>query len=112
MLPDAYRKPTVSGEFHVSLTIAASIGLDLGLPQVSVRLGPRRVFLATVPEAPVNEHRNSRAEEHDVRLPSQRRNGPDVDTEAEAVLVQRGSESSFRCCVSPRLALHSIADAR
>jgi hypothetical protein len=90
VLPHTLDVPPLSGQRRVDSTITLDVPLQLRGPVLDVGLRDRAVLGATMPEAPVDEHRDARLRQNHVdphALVSDR--DPHVLAEAEAASVQR-----------------------
>lgn len=68
MLPDPDDPPSGQRQQRVGFLVTYYVPLKLGSPIVGIGLGNRTVLWAAMPKAAVDEDRNSRWAEDDVRL--------------------------------------------
>jgi hypothetical protein len=68
--PRANHDPTIFLKTPIGVDVTLPVRQDLRTPEVSVRLGPRRVLRAAMPEAAVDEDRDAEPNERDVSNPA------------------------------------------
>jgi hypothetical protein len=89
VFPYADHMPPGVVKRFIGRTIAAAVRFDLLAPPIRVRLGPRRMLRAAVPEATVDEHGQTGAREENVCSPARMmRERSSVDEESEPTAVQ------------------------
>ena len=66
MLPDTDHLPARLVQGEVVLAVAGHVPLELGLPVIDMGAGNIPMIGAAVPEAPINENRDSKTHEDDV----------------------------------------------
>lgn len=79
VFPGANYRPTGGRQAPVSIAVARDVAGDLRRPVVGVRPGLGPMLRAAVPVAAIDEDRDPRASEHEVRAPVQPRKGSRVD---------------------------------
>jgi hypothetical protein len=67
MLPHADHRPTTSTKGSVDSAISFQVTFELRVPVRAISLGPSSVLWTAMPEAAVDEHRDTGAREDDVR---------------------------------------------
>jgi hypothetical protein len=87
MLPNADNAPPGFGQLPICIGVSAAIRVDLLAPPFRVRLWPRAVFGAAVPEATVYEDRDTKAREGNVRRSAQLKQRV-VNAESKTVPVE------------------------
>lgn len=109
--PYPYREPTSGSKLTRSVEISLSIRFDLCAPPLSVLLRPSSVDRAAMPEAPVNEDRNSRSIENDVCTTTTLER-TDIDPIAHAQPRQFAAKGNFTRRVAPPCEFHSTTHVR
>lgn len=109
VLPHPDHQPPVRRELTIVSRISLPVRFELGSPPVGVGLRRDRVVGATVPEAPVDLHRDSSTPENDVRPTGQ---VPDVDPEPKSTPVELPSYRNFGSGPGRRKARHEARDDR
>lgn len=87
MLPESEDKPAGVPKTAISIPIAALVSQQLLTPPLSIRLGPRPVGRAVMPEATVNKNSHANTRERKVSAPPRGRNSP-IDPITKALSVQ------------------------
>jgi hypothetical protein len=87
MLPYSNDHPSCVREPAVGISVASTVGLDLGTPPFSVPRRPRSVLGAAVPEAAIGENHDALTREDDVAS-SPRPLNRTIDEVSEASLVE------------------------
>lgn len=111
MLPNAYHYPSLLPEFHVGVGIPPTVRLDLISPPVCVLFRPRAVLRTAVPEAPVDEDRDSLAGEGDVGATTEVRQGV-VHAKAETAAVKQRPKRGLGGGIPLSLRLHPSQGVR
>jgi hypothetical protein len=70
VFPESHDRPPALLQLARCLGVSASIALDLGGPELGVRLSDGVMLRAAMPEAPVDEDREPQSGKHDVGGPS------------------------------------------
>jgi hypothetical protein len=83
--------PAVGPQSLISVSVAPPVRVDLGTPPFRVRLRPRSVARATVPEAAVHKDGDPRHSEDNVSTPSDFGQRAHINAKAEAETVQGGT---------------------
>ena len=106
MFPESQWKPVEFRELRVGVGVTSTVGFDLRSPELGVLLRSNEMEFASVPEASIDEHRDSLACERDVGV------APPVEFEwmihskAEAPGVKCASDSQFGPGVAPPVGPH------
>ena len=96
MLPDPTDSPTGGPQLVVVETITLHVAIEFCRPPGPVRRWSRRMLRTPVPEAAVNEHRQTYGAEDDVSLTSEPYYWSAVLSEAEAGPVQGRSNPQLK----------------
>lgn len=107
MLPDAQHPPPRSTQPAIGVCIAQSIGLDLCPPIRGVGLWPGPMLGTPVPEAAIDEDRNTSAGEEDVCAPSKARQGLAIDPKPESATMQQRTDGQLRPGVTRAVRSHA-----
>ena len=108
VLPDSDHEPTGGLQPSRGILVAATIGLEFLPPPLSIVPRHGSVLRAQMPEAAVDEHRNSLTGEDDVdpsAPPVERR----VDAVTETPTPEFLSERNLWCCAGSALTLHAAS---
>lgn len=111
MFPDANVEPSGFRQALPSVRVPLDVALDLRSPEFPIGPRNRLVLLAAVPEAPVNEDRDSRRAEHDVGGAPDRRQRPGVDPVSKSGRVKPTPQLQLDSRVATALPAHAVADA-
>src|SRR5262245_44568148 len=104
--PYPHHCPSRGSQTLVGIGVSALVGLDLSAPPRRVRLRPRSVLRAAVPETPVYEDGDTPAWKSDISAAAQTGKRI-VDAEAKASPVKQRADSKFWCGVALALMLHA-----
>lgn len=109
VLPHAKHCPTVRCQCVRDPLVTLAIAFDLRSPIASIASRLASMLGATVPEAPVNEHGNSRSREDPVDLRSNAALSAheEVLPESEAIGVQGATQGDFRLRIRTTVRLQS-----
>jgi hypothetical protein len=110
VLPHANHHPSRIRQPRIRVGITSPVLLELVSPPLGVALRTQVTIRAAVPEAPVDEHGNSRSREDDVGAPAESRKGSDVNAVAQALTVQSAPQGHLGRGVSRALALEARLD--
>jgi hypothetical protein len=109
VLPKTESQPARFGQAAVGIRISSAVRLDLVAPPLRVRLRPRCVNGAPVPEAAVDKNGDAGTWEDDVCLPTQAGHRPDMDAKAKAAPMKLGPKRNLWCGIPRDLELHPPA---
>lgn len=109
MLPNADADPSVSGESMVSLTVSRAVPEDLRSPPGLVVLRPGRVQWATMPEAPVHEHRDLGRPKDNIGSATQLVQWSHIYRVANPKTVDEGTQGHLRLGVTTTHPTHATA---
>ena len=114
VLPDPDHQPPGNTQPLVCVAVAGDVACELGGPPVLVRLRVCRMYRASMPEAAVDEHCDSRAGEGNVGAPPTQSIDvePVVDTEPPTAAVEFPAQSPLRRGARACLPRHASADVR
>lgn len=96
MLPESQHHPTGVIQSRSRLSVTALVALQLRQPIVRIRLRHHEVFRASVPEAPIDEHRDPATREHNVCRSSKCRFGTEVCSVPQSARVQERPHGPLR----------------
>ena len=88
MLPHTNHFPSSPRESLVGVPVPGPIRFDLGPPPSGVRLRPRRMLRTAMPKTPVDEDRDPRARENEIRLAPRGGIRPDVHAKPESQTME------------------------
>lgn len=106
VLPEAQDSPTRILERTPRLAIPLNGCVQLGTPELGIRSGLGPVFRARVPEAPVDEHRDSSGTEHEVSRATQVPHGPGIDSIAQSKPMDGRSHCQLRSGIPTAIRHH------
>jgi hypothetical protein len=112
VFPRSNDGPTGVAEQLIRLGVALSIPSHLLGPEVGIRLRDRVVGGTPVPEAPVHEHSDLRACEHQVSPAIELLDRPVIDAETQSGCMRSAPHGHFRRGVSSTVRLHAAPDPR
>ena len=104
--------PTGLAEQSIRLGVALSVPSHLLRPEIGIRLRDRVVGGAPVPEAPVHEHSEPRACEHQVSPAIELLDRPVIDPETQSGCMRSAPHGHLRLGVSSTVRLHAAPDPR
>src|SRR5262245_493933 len=91
MLPESKDGPSGRSEAHVRIPVPTSIRFNLFAPPNRVRPWPRAVLRTSMPEAPIDEYRDLRSNEGDIRATTRSRQRH-INSITEAKRPERGTD--------------------
>jgi hypothetical protein len=109
MLPYTDTDPSLSGEGIVGLTISGAITEDLCPPPCLVVLRPSRVQRATMPEAPVHEHRDLGRPKDNIGSATHLIQRSHIYRVAKPKTVDEGTQAHFRPGIATTHPPHATA---
>jgi len=95
MLPGSHHDPSRLTQRGVVAPVTGNVRIELGPPPIGIRLRSHCVFRTAVPEAAINEHRNPRTSQCNVRMSWKISH---VHSVPETSTVQLMPQSHFRSC--------------
>ena len=101
VFPEPAHDPARRSEIAIVASVAFDVGPELRAPPFPVRLWSRGVLRARVPEATVQEHRDTLTAEHDVRAGSRHPRNRQVDAVPQPFGVEQTLNSDFERRVPP-----------
>lgn len=107
VLPHLHHGPACLCDLPPSRSVAASVGVNLGGPEVRIGLRNRVVLRATVPEAPIDVHGQPQAGKHDVGGTAYVAERRTVHEEPEASTVKLSSQGKLRPGVPTAIGSHA-----
>jgi len=107
--PESQYGPSGGSEPRVGIAIACRVRFDFRAPPSRIQLWPGPVLRTPMPKAPIDENRDSRAEECHIRAPTSARQCQ-VDAIAKAAGAQRRAQFEFARCVASAGDLHPPSD--
>ena len=107
VLPDSEHMPSVRGQSPCGLDITFPIAKDLPVPVLAVGPWSLVVLQASVPETAIDEDRESRASEHDIRSAPKGGDRAEVDSVPEPVGMQKFTYQELRGGVAALVGLHA-----
>ena len=110
VLPRSYYQPPGVCQVCVRICIPTTIGVDLVLPELGIRLWPRRVEWAPVPKATVDEDRNPGPPKHDVRAARRARQRLSINGVSKTACMEKTSNAEFGRRVTPKGRLHPLSN--
>lgn len=110
MRPDTIHCPSRTNQQRIRVAVPLTIAFDLLAPPGGVRLRPRRVLWARVPEASIHEDCHTRSGEYHVGATPSGGNGIVVDAKAEPSTVQCRSQRDFGWRIPSLGRLHPAPD--
>lgn len=111
VLPHAKHGPSEGAEMAVCVTVPLDVARELGTPPRGVRSGRCLVLRASVPEAAVDEDRDLRAGEQDIRPTSRHAWQGVVDSVPEPQPMKLPTQEQLRLGVAGRLPRHPCGGA-
>lgn len=107
MLPDSEHSPTKGAQMCIRLTIPFDVPSEFVGPPRAVGCGRRIVLGTAVPEAPVDEHRNSGTSKQDVRTSTGQPGKRGVDAVPQTSAVELSPKEHFGLRVTSSLMGHA-----
>jgi hypothetical protein len=107
MFPDPDHIPALVGQHLIGFGIAGSVRVNLGLPELGVRLGWAVMFRTAVPEAAIQEHSDFGAGEYQVSGASYALQRPRPNPIAEPQRVHSGPKRALRARVAALVPPHN-----
>jgi hypothetical protein len=105
VLPESEHRPSGDPQLEVRIPVSALICLNLRTPPIRVGLWPRSVLGTAMPETPIDEHRNLRSHEGNIRAAARARQCH-IDPITQAESTQGRAQGDLAGCVAAASGLH------